>query len=607
MILLTKNLIIRTLSQDDLYQLAPLLADEDMMRFSLTGPLKKEAEAKEYLQRIIEHHSKFGFGLYAIVHKDSERLIGIVGFFSQNVLGESKIELAYRLDPEFWGKGLGSEATFAIANHAFNQLHIEELISIIDPRNTRSLLFAKRVGMEFWRDTTFSDIPVRIFVLNKVTVVPYLAEWKTFFKDERNRLIRTIKKDKAEFYHVGCTAVSGSFARPVIDIIGTVPDLTEINAHENPLFELGYQLNDDRGLQGIHYIKKSGTISYNLTLLEETDPEVERSLRFTDYLKKHSATMKAYSEFKMNLSKEFASSLIKYTKEKEKFIKEIDIKAAEEIHEKLSKSESPVKKKTWTPTEIQKAIEANMGLHLTYFPKYVSTSEIINQSDVTAVLAPIKDDTFNYVFSARFSKNNAKKRVIDTITLYADRNLPFSWWVGPSDAPIELETFLLESDLQLKEENIGMSYDMVDLSSKISEPKIIFEHVLNSEQLEEFTHVLGTVGVSKDTYSIFYSKIPPLLYQNGANVEIYLGKVNGRGVVTGIVLFYANAAGIYFVATNPSERKKGYGTAMMQRLMSRAKERGYHLVVLQASKDGKELYERLGFKESSIFKEYVWR
>ena len=85
---------------------------------------------------------------------------------------------------------------------------------------------------------------------------------------------------------------------------------------------------------------------------------------------------------------------------------------------------------------------------------------------------------------------------------------------------------------------------------------------------------------------------------------MYVGYLDEKPVVTGILVLHANVGGIYYVATIPRHRKKGYGTAMMELMLAEAKHRGYHMATLQASKEGKHLYERLGFKACSIYKEY---
>ena len=68
---------------------------------------------------------------------------------------------------------------------------------------------------------------------------------------------------------------------------------------------------------------------------------------------------------------------------------------------------------------------------------------------------------------------------------------------------------------------------------------------------------------------------------------------------------HANVAGIYYVATIPTQRNKGFGTAMMKHLLSLAKGEGYVIATLQASHDGLFLYERLGFKQCCQFMEYA--
>ncbi|MBI5273723.1 MAG: GNAT family N-acetyltransferase [Chlamydiales bacterium] len=50
------------------------------------------------------------------------QLIGFVGLITQNIDGEEKIELGYRLDPAYWGKGYATEAAIAVSDYVFNQL-----------------------------------------------------------------------------------------------------------------------------------------------------------------------------------------------------------------------------------------------------------------------------------------------------------------------------------------------------------------------------------------------------------------------------------------------------------------------------------------------------
>lgn len=164
-ILETNRLILREFVENDLDDLIPIMANQEVMRFSLSGPLKKE-QVKELLhKRLLSHYVEYGFGLYAVIFKEDKKLIGGIGLLTQNLDGADKVELAYRLDTNYWGKGLATEAAQAICRYAFDQLQLKELISIIDPKNIRSIEVAKRVGMHYWKDAFFHGIPVCVYVL----------------------------------------------------------------------------------------------------------------------------------------------------------------------------------------------------------------------------------------------------------------------------------------------------------------------------------------------------------------------------------------------------------------------------------------------------------
>jgi RimJ/RimL family protein N-acetyltransferase len=166
MILETKHLIIREFAASDLEDLARILSNAEVMRFSLTGePLSKKQTQEMLEKRIVAHYAQYGFGLWALITKEDNRLIGFAGLITQTIDGEELVELGYRLHPDYWGQGLATEACLAITEYAFNKLKMKRLISIIDPRNTRSLKVADRLSMSFWKETLFHDIPVYIYAL----------------------------------------------------------------------------------------------------------------------------------------------------------------------------------------------------------------------------------------------------------------------------------------------------------------------------------------------------------------------------------------------------------------------------------------------------------
>lgn len=258
----------------------------------------------------------------------------------------------------------------------------------------------------------------------------------------------------------------------------------------------------------------------------------------------------------------------------------------------------------WTLDSILQAMDANIHFQMTYLAKHVPTEDMILQSDVTVVRSPIPDDTFNYVLSARFNAHNAIERVRQVIALYSNPKVPFYWLVGPLDTPKNLSDILSKDKFICQEEYVGMYMELLQPIPQIDHKGLQFEQVLDQDQLKCFAEVIASAGESSKMYRELYSKVPPHLYQNEACFEIYIGYLGEMPVVTGILVLHANVAGIYYVATEPHHRKKGFATAMVVHLIKKAEQRGYLLATLQATKAGKHLYERLGFKECCIFKEY---
>jgi RimJ/RimL family protein N-acetyltransferase len=57
------------------------------------------------------------------------------------------VEVGWRLAPDWWGRGLATEAARASIDFGFERLGLRSIVSIIDERNTRSLRLAERLGM----------------------------------------------------------------------------------------------------------------------------------------------------------------------------------------------------------------------------------------------------------------------------------------------------------------------------------------------------------------------------------------------------------------------------------------------------------------------------
>lgn len=148
----TKRLMLRHLVPNDLDSLFALYSDPDVRRYFPEGTLTYE-ETKEELEWFLNGHPKHPeLGLWATVHKETNRLVGRCGLLPWTIDQRPEVEVAYMLAKEYWGQGLGTEAAQAILEYGFERLRLPRLICLIDRDNLASIKVATKIGMTFEKE-----------------------------------------------------------------------------------------------------------------------------------------------------------------------------------------------------------------------------------------------------------------------------------------------------------------------------------------------------------------------------------------------------------------------------------------------------------------------
>jgi len=163
----TERLLLRAWQASDEAPFAALNADPDVTRY-LRGPMRRD-ESDALLAQIRGHWQEHGFGLYAVEIKQSGDFIGFVGLAIPSFLPDvlPAVEVGWRLAREHWGSGYATEGAQATVAHGFGELELEQIISIIDPRNVASVRVAERLGMTRGRDRMHPITRARLAVYTK--------------------------------------------------------------------------------------------------------------------------------------------------------------------------------------------------------------------------------------------------------------------------------------------------------------------------------------------------------------------------------------------------------------------------------------------------------
>ena len=144
-ILETPRLLLREITPEDYDALAAILRDAQTM-YAYEGAFT-ETETREWLARMLARYQAFGFGLWAVILKETGQMIGQMGITWQQADGEQVPELGYLFNRAFWHQGYAIEAAETCKRYAFETLGFPELYSIIRSTNIPSMNVAIRNGM----------------------------------------------------------------------------------------------------------------------------------------------------------------------------------------------------------------------------------------------------------------------------------------------------------------------------------------------------------------------------------------------------------------------------------------------------------------------------
>ena len=153
----------------------------------------------------------------------------------------------------------------------------------------------------------------------------YDKRWKEEYKKEKELLEMVLGDKIIEIHHVGSTSVDGLSAKPIIDILIVIEDLSLIFEIEKILNKYEYtnmgqhdindqyffaKGSDDARTHYIHFTIPNSDTYYNL-------------IYFKRYLLEHLEYMKKYMKLKEELALKYKNERKKYTMAKKDFIREV--------------------------------------------------------------------------------------------------------------------------------------------------------------------------------------------------------------------------------------------------------------------------------------------
>jgi ribosomal-protein-alanine N-acetyltransferase len=149
----TTRLRLRTMLATDLDDLLGIFGDPKVMAAFSCPPFDRE-QMRRWLQRNLGHQQEHGYGLFAVILKADDALIGDCGLEAMDDGDGTVVELGYDFRSDHWNQGYATEAAVAVRDYAFGVLKLPRLVSFIRVANRASQRVAEKVGMERVRQIT---------------------------------------------------------------------------------------------------------------------------------------------------------------------------------------------------------------------------------------------------------------------------------------------------------------------------------------------------------------------------------------------------------------------------------------------------------------------
>ena len=141
-----------------------------------------------------------------------------------------------------------------------------------------------------------------------IQLVPYDSCWPEFFQREYNRLN---EKGRGLFHfidHIGSTSIPGLCAKPYIDMVISVENLSVVPTAEKVLQSCGY---DSKGMYNIPFrwfFRRDLTpeVRFHIHLVEKGNPEQDHWILLRNFLREHPLQSRHYADLKQSLHQNMA-------------------------------------------------------------------------------------------------------------------------------------------------------------------------------------------------------------------------------------------------------------------------------------------------------------
>jgi ribosomal-protein-alanine N-acetyltransferase len=164
----TDRLILRLMNEDDIDDMLKIFTDKNVMKsFDLQS--FSRGQMKNWVDRNLNHQYKYGYGLFSVILKFNQELIGDCGLEHTKFEEKPCVEIGYDFLSKYWNQGYATEAAKAVKHYAIEKTNIDSqsICSFISKNNKASQRVSEKIGMRKIKEYKANDIDYYLYAFSK--------------------------------------------------------------------------------------------------------------------------------------------------------------------------------------------------------------------------------------------------------------------------------------------------------------------------------------------------------------------------------------------------------------------------------------------------------
>jgi len=180
---------------------------------------------------------------------------------------------------------------------------------------------------------------------------------------------------------------------------------------------------------------------------------------------------------------------------------------------------------------------------------------------------------------------------------FAERDVPWYWWLGPDTQPVDMPARLERHGLALEPPPLpAMVAELRGQGAAPGEGIRVWK-AATAADLQAASTIRRRAFQFRLGAALDYFEAMADDWLRGDPARLYLASLgDGQPAAIGALIMGAGLPGVYVMATLPEKARQGLGKAILTRILGQAREEGHRIIALTASDIGFGLYRQFDFQ-----------